>query len=177
MEPGTFDAAWRPVVDGKNWDVGVAGAVLDGGRVLLVRKTYGPGRGRWSLPGGFADHDERLDEAAVREIREETGLDAQVVDVVGVRTRYEPAGGAVFVIFRLALLSGRPQPDNVEIDRAAFFNADEIAALGPDEIVSLSQEAALAALRPEPGLPAAPQVQASGPHYRAFLLGGPADPE
>ncbi|MGC9357900.1 MAG: NUDIX domain-containing protein, partial [Anaerolineae bacterium] len=141
-----------PDQDGKIWDVGAAGLVVYEGRVLLIRHTYGVGKGIWSAPGGYARHDERLDEAAVREVYEETGVRAEVLSLVGVRTRYVPEGGAVFVFFRMRPLKGDPRPDGVEVDRAVYFSAEEIAALDTGEIFSLSRQAALAALRGSEGL-------------------------
>ena len=53
----------------KQWDVGVTGAVVHEDRVLYVQRNYEPNKGTWTLPGGFADHHETLDEAITREIR------------------------------------------------------------------------------------------------------------
>lgn len=74
--------------------------------MLLVRHTYGDKQGHWALPGGYAASKERLDESAVRELLEETGLEAQVVDVIGLVTRYSDSGAAVFVVFRMQPVSG-----------------------------------------------------------------------
>lgn len=160
---------YTPDQQGKVWDVGAAGAVVHEGQVLLVRKTYGVAKGMWSLPGGFAQHDELLDEAAVREVLEETGVQAEVLSLISVRTRYEPEGGAVFVIFRMRPLGGELRPDGTEIDAVRYFSAEELHALGEREIFPLTRNAALTALSAAPGL-AQVDLPASGASpYHAFM--------
>jgi len=158
------------VAGGERWKVEAAGAVVHEECVLLVRHTYGEKKGRWVLPGGYATHDERLDQTAVREVREETGVEAEVVDVIGLRTRYTEQGGAVFVLFRMRSLGGDPVPDGVEVDRAAYFSAAEVAAMSGDEILTIARNGALAALGDGDGLLEDKRVPGSGNTYRAFLL-------
>jgi ADP-ribose pyrophosphatase YjhB (NUDIX family) len=67
--------------------VGVGGVVIEGGRVLLVRRAREPLRGQWSLPGGLVEVGERLAEAVRREIAEETGLTVRVEGIVKVLDR------------------------------------------------------------------------------------------
>ena len=155
--------------DGKRWDVGVGAALVHAGKALLVRQTYGGAKGKWVLPGGFAAHDELLDEAAARELREETGVEGVAEGVIGVRTRYRPEGGAVYVIFKMRLVSGTPQADNFEVDAAQFFTAEEVAAL--PNIMESMRQAALAALRADgPGLIETHCDGQSGPSYKLFAL-------
>ncbi|MCK0440794.1 NUDIX domain-containing protein [Gordonia alkaliphila] len=52
--------------------------VDEDGRVLLVKRGHDPQRGRWSVPGGHVEPGETFEEAAVREVREETGLEVTV---------------------------------------------------------------------------------------------------
>jgi 8-oxo-dGTP diphosphatase len=54
--------------------VGVGAVVIEEGRVLLVKRGFDPGRGMWAIPGGLVELGETLQEAAEREILEETGL-------------------------------------------------------------------------------------------------------
>ena len=54
------------------------------GKVLLVRRGRPPFRGFWALPGGFVELRETVEEAVVRELREETGLRGRPVALVGV---------------------------------------------------------------------------------------------
>ncbi|MGH3975929.1 MAG: NUDIX hydrolase [Pseudonocardiaceae bacterium] len=75
------------------------GAVVfdDAGRVLLVRRTNEPGRGRWSVPGGRVEAGETDHHAVIREVAEETGLQVKVTRRIGRVQRGAP-GGAIFDI-------------------------------------------------------------------------------
>ena len=78
--------------------VGVGAVVLDGDRVLLVKRAHEPLKGEWSLPGGAVDVGETLEEAIRREVREETCLEVEVGPIVDVldRIRYDPDGRVKF---------------------------------------------------------------------------------
>jgi 8-oxo-dGTP diphosphatase len=78
--------------------VGVGAVVIDGERVLLVRRCNEPSKGEWSIPGGAVEAGETLDAAVRREVREETGLDIVVGPVVEVldRIRKDADGRAQF---------------------------------------------------------------------------------
>jgi ADP-ribose pyrophosphatase YjhB (NUDIX family) len=128
----------------KHWDVGVTGAVIHDDKVLYVRRNYEPHKGFWTLPGGYAEHTETLDEAVRRELREETSIEVNVTGVIGVRTRYGEKGGAVLVVFRCELVSGEPHTDDYEISAAEFFDAEHIQTLEP--VFPLSRELGLRAL-------------------------------
>lgn len=62
--------------------VGVGAVIVDSGRVLLVRRGTEPLKGHWSLPGGLVELGEGLLSAVVREVREETGLVVEPVELV-----------------------------------------------------------------------------------------------
>lgn len=79
-----------------------AGLVLDASsRVLLVRRAIEPFRGSWALPAGYQEIDERPEQTAVREVREESGIEVEVlalVDLVFVpEDARRPANVAVFL--------------------------------------------------------------------------------
>lgn len=67
--------------------VSVGAVVLDGGRVLLVKRGGQPSAGKWSVPGGLVELGETTMEAARREVGEECGLDVAIVGVAGVLDR------------------------------------------------------------------------------------------
>jgi mutator protein MutT len=69
--------------------VGVGAVILVEGRVVLVRRARAPMAGRWTLPGGTVETGETLKAALVREMREETGLDVDVGQVLEVFDRIE----------------------------------------------------------------------------------------
>ncbi|MDM7275871.1 MAG: NUDIX hydrolase [Thermoprotei archaeon] len=72
--------------------VGVGCLVIDGGKVLLIKRAYPPGAGKWSIPGGHVELGEDLIEAAVRELREETRLEAEPRGIVNVDTLIATSG-------------------------------------------------------------------------------------
>jgi len=67
--------------------VGVGAVVLDGPRVLLIKRGHPPLKGHWSLPGGGVEVGETLEEAVAREVLEETGLTIEVGPIVEVLDR------------------------------------------------------------------------------------------
>ncbi len=64
--------------------VGVGVLISDKDRYLIVKRGKDPNSGLWSIPGGLVEIGERVSEAAVREVKEETGLDVNLVRVIGV---------------------------------------------------------------------------------------------
>jgi ADP-ribose pyrophosphatase YjhB (NUDIX family) len=91
------------------------------GKILLVRQDYG--KRYWSLPGGVMEPGESIEQAAVREVKEETGLDIRVVRVVGLYSK--PTEYAIAVTLEGEILGGWLQPAN-EISECGFFPADQL---------------------------------------------------
>ena len=67
--------------------VGVGAIIIEGDRVLLVKRAHPPIQGQWSIPGGVLEVGEMVREAAVREAREETGLIVEAGELLGVYDR------------------------------------------------------------------------------------------
>ena len=79
---------------------GVAGVILRGNQIVMVRRKYGTNKGKWCIPCGNVEVGEDVRTAVRREIVEETGLDVEVGDVVDVlSTHHSPEQSVVGVWF------------------------------------------------------------------------------
>jgi 8-oxo-dGTP diphosphatase len=107
------------------------------GRVLLIQRGSDPYQGSWALPGGFVDVGETVEDAAVREAKEETGLDVELLRLVGVYSDpdRDPRGHNVSVAF-LARAEGDPSAAS-DAAEAAFLDPSSIdLAFDHESIVS-----------------------------------------
>ena len=151
------------------YNLGVGGAVVKDGRLLLVRRASRRGRGNWQIPGGFVERDETLEQAVVREVAEESGVTAEVEGVLGIRNRSDPdSDNSTYVILALRPISGEPTPDEHEVDRAGYFSLEEIDAL--EQVPPINREVARRALDPNRRL-LDPQLvtQPTGLTYMLFI--------
>jgi len=111
----------------------VAGVIPvdDQGSVILLRRGFDPGRGRWTFPGGFVELGESVQEAARRETEEELRMAVELGPLVGVYSRADER--VVLIVYR-ALAIGRPEttaeavevrsfaPDAIPWDELAFWS-------------------------------------------------------
>jgi 8-oxo-dGTP diphosphatase len=108
-----------------------AGAVIkdDTGRILLILRGHDPGKGLWSIPGGRIEPGETDDEAVVREVREETGLEVTCGRLLGSVERPGQAGDVVEIRDYTAVLVGG--------ELAAGDDAADARWVTPDQLVAL----------------------------------------
>jgi ADP-ribose pyrophosphatase YjhB (NUDIX family) len=78
--------------------------VTDSGDLVLLRRGIEPGYGSWAQPGGFLEVDETVNQAAIRETLEETGLLIEPTEIIGLYTRLEAA--VVTIAFEARIVGG-----------------------------------------------------------------------
>jgi ADP-ribose pyrophosphatase YjhB (NUDIX family) len=110
---------------------GASIVVFKDNKVLLVKRERDPFAGIWSLPGGKTENDESPREAARRELREETGIEADIEGVVDtVRIAAEDAWSGEAVTYRLTVFYGRPTGGSLkagsDAERAEWVHLDDI---------------------------------------------------
>ncbi|MET9518726.1 (deoxy)nucleoside triphosphate pyrophosphohydrolase [Streptomyces sp. NPDC002994] len=131
----------------------VGAAVFDEGRLLAARRSAPPElAGRWELPGGKVEPGESPEQALVRELREELGVETDVLERIPGEWPLKP--GYVLQVWTVRLLSGRPRPlqDHDDMRWLRPHEADTVDWLTQDRPAVAEAVRRLSAL---PGPPAA----------------------
>ena len=95
----------------------------DNGRVVLVKRAIEPGYGKWVFPGGYVDRGEEVQAAAIREAREEVGLDVRIDRLINI---YSYAGRTPVIVVYAATMTGGCLACDDEGLEARFFTPDTI---------------------------------------------------
>lgn len=122
--------------------VAVIALVLHGEKVLLIQRAVDPGKGEWSLPGGYMDAGEMPKEALQRELLEEVGLRTEIGELIEIFPMVNDEGDRIGIVLAFqGEPSDSPEIPFVEDDAqdAGWFRADEI----PLELAFESTEALL----------------------------------
>ncbi len=106
--------------------VAATAIVERGGLVLMLRRAVETGYGLWSLPGGYVDRGEVVEEAAAREVREETGLQVEIGGLVGL---FSEAGHPVVVAAYAAVETGGKLEAGPEALELGFYPLDGLPEL------------------------------------------------
>lgn len=111
-----------------------------GDGVVLIRRGKPPFEGWWALPSGFIEEDESVEQAAMRECREETGLDVELVELFGVYSFPEGPVQSGLIIFYRARPTGGALQAGDDAQEVSVFSADRL----PEEVAFRTHREALA---------------------------------
>ena len=96
------------------------------GKLVMVRRGIEPAMGRWSFPSGYVDRGERVEKAAVREVKEETGLDARLDRMIGLYSGDESP--VVLAVYAGTVVGGSLKAGG-DATEAALFSPDDLPDL------------------------------------------------
>ncbi|RLF08857.1 MAG: hypothetical protein DRJ62_07785 [Thermoprotei archaeon] len=114
--------------------VGVGVLVRNGGKVLLVKRRFEPDKGLWALPGGLVKLGEKVRDAAVREIEEETGIKIRIKRLIDVVDKIVlDDSGSVKYHFVIVDFEGEPIDGELradpEVEDARWVEVDELSKM------------------------------------------------
>jgi len=121
--------------------IGVGGVVIQNGRALLIRRGKEPLSGQWSLPGGTLELGETINEGVCRELREETGLEVRVLELIEVFERIfrdssnRPQYHFVILDYLCEAAAGTPRPGG-DVTDVAFVAPEELNRYSLTEAVT-----------------------------------------
>ena len=107
-------------------------------QLLMVKRSVEPAKGEWCLPGGFIEFDESIEEAALRELEEETGMKGTVMSLVDFFSQRSPHHGALLIFgYRIEIVGGelRAGDDAQEVDFFDFHDLPHIAFLSHKALI------------------------------------------
>ena len=115
--------------------VAVVVLIQQDGRLVLVRRDIEPFMGYWSFPSGYVDRAQNVEEEAIREVKEETGLDVKLERLLGV---YSRQGNPVILVAYAAEVTGGKLEALDEVQEVGLFSIDDLPDLPfphDDEII------------------------------------------
>ena len=129
-----------------NWGQSVAGVVIKDNKVLLGRHTYGTGKGKLIIPGGYLNVGETPQDALKREFLEETSIRVEPKDIIGIRFNMHDW----YIIFRTEYISGEATSDQDENSEVVWMEIEE--ALSRDDVPELTKKSIQSAISDAAGL-------------------------
>lgn len=107
-------------------------------KFVLVKEAQKQVYGKWNYPAGHLDFEENILEAAIREVKEETGLDVELEGLLGIYQTHEEGNNAVIFIFKAIVIRGNLKYAKGELLDAKWFTYEEFSRLKDIELRSIS---------------------------------------
>ena len=109
------------------------GVILQGKKILLIKRKNEPFKGKWALPGGFVEYGEKVEDTVIREVYEETGLKTKIRNIVGIYSdpNRDPRGHTITVVYILDIQDGELKGGDDASD-AKFFDLKDLPELSFD---------------------------------------------
>ena len=117
----------------KNPKLTVDGVILREKEILLIKRFKNPFKNKWALPGGYVEYNEKVEDAILREIFEETGLKAEIEKLFGVysESNRDPRGHTVSIVYLITIIGGTLKGGDDACD-ARFFEIEKLPDLAFD---------------------------------------------
>ena len=111
----------------------VDGIISKDNKILLIKRGNEPFKDKWALPGGFVEYGEKTEDAAIREIYEETGFKTDIKNLLGVYSdpNRDPRGHTVSVVYLLKIIGGKLKSGDDACD-AEFYAINDLPDLSFD---------------------------------------------
>lgn len=147
-----------------NYGQSVTGVVIKDGKVLLARHTYGAGKGRLIIPGGYVEFGETPQDALIREYKEETGILVKPENIIGIRFNMKDW----YIAWRASFVEGTAVTDGNENSEVLWLDIDD--ALSRDDVPDLTKKIIQSAIADSNGLVEIPFVSTQSAPYSYYGL-------
>lgn len=123
----------------KSPKITVDGIIIKDDKILLIKRKNEPFKDKWALPGGFVEYNETVEDAVIREIFEETGLQTNIDKIIGVYSdpKRDPRGHTITIAYLLKIKKGDMKSGDDALD-VKFFSLNQFPPLSFDHDIIIN---------------------------------------
>lgn len=115
--------------------INIGAVILKDDKILFVQEAVEPHRGKWNFPLGQIENNETIEEAIIREAKEETGYDIELTDFLGVyQSLSAPGVNVIIVMFKAKPIGGELDFDKEELLQSRWFALEDFNKLPDGEL-------------------------------------------